>query len=474
MAGMSGWCDRCGFDYRPTLGLPHEWCWDGSADPAAVRSWVAVATEPYELRLVADCYVARLRSPGVSEVLEELVDHPSSAMRAAALESLARVAPGASGVIVAGALADQDRAVRRAARRALAEIGSAVAIGALRDDARSAEGDEWVEAVSALAVAGDREALENVRVLVRQGQGESTSAAFRSWAWMLVRLGDARDRSWLHEQVLGLLRAAQTSADPQLQRRAEWSHSQAVEALSREYPDEAEALVDAATAARGGGRIAASERVPLEPLEPRIVPKQILVYRESSSAVGYATLGKFGGQPDWAAEPAWPLGAEGRPMIFYGQLPLPGDPERMAYIFLSGDSHAHTFEPLGEGNALVLQPGAPSHRPTAPMAEGPQRLSVIAPASGVQPVRFESGADPTMWSWPDPPPGSYSKSLHGDWNKIGGTPLFLQGEQYPPGEGWRFGFQFTGSWAGWDPGDGAEIYGFVTEQGAGALLWQCH
>lgn len=357
---MKGWCDRCGLDYRPTLGLPCEWCWDGFADLATVRSWIDAATEPHELRRVAG-YIARLRAPAVVDVLEGLVDHPASPMRAAALASLARLAPGDSVEVLAGALADPDAAVRRAARGGLGEIGGQAAIEALRADSDSAVGDEWIESISARAMAGDREALEDARTLVRERQGETVTAAFRTFAWMLVRLGDSKDRTWLRERVLDLERRAQTEVDPWLRSRADRARTAAYEALGGEYPDEAEALVDAAAAVSGRRRATASDRVPLEPLEPRVVDKHILVRCDPPGPGASAGVGRFGGQPDWVAEPTWPLGAEGRPMIFYGQLPLPGEPERMAYIFLSGDSWAHTFVPLSDGNALVLQPGAPCH-----------------------------------------------------------------------------------------------------------------
>lgn len=471
---MSGWCERCGFDYRPVLGLPHDWCWDGVADSAAVRSWVEAASEPHELRFVAGYYIGRLRTAAAQDALEELVDHRAAPMRAAALQSLARVAPGDSIEALARALADPDADVRRAARMGLGEVGGQAAIEALRADSGTAAGDEWMETTSARAVAGDREALEDVRALVGERLGEFTTTPFRTFAWMLVRLGDATDRSWLHERVVELESSAHADPDPVLRMRADHAQRETYDALRDEYPDEFETLADAIAAARGMPRIKPSDRVPLEPLEPRTVAKHILVPCDPPSRGDSALVGKFGGQPDWVGEPTWPLGAEGRPMIFYGQLRLPGDTDRMAYIFLSGDSQAHTFTPLGDGNALVLQPGAPCHCRTAPRAEGPQRLNGVAPASGVQYVRFEPGADPQRWTWPEPPLGTYRDSLHGDWNKIGGTPLFLQGEEYPPGDGWRFAFQFTGGWAGWDPGDGAELYGFVTEQGAGALLWQCH
>lgn len=89
-------------------------------------------------------------------------------------------------------------------------------------------------------------------------------------------------------------------------------------------------------------------------------------------------------------------------------------------------------------------------------------------------VRLEEGADPSIWTWPDPPKDTRVRDQHGDWNKIGGTPLFLQGDATPAGEGWRFAFQFSADWAGRELGDGAECYGFTRDDGTGAFLWQCH
>jgi hypothetical protein len=55
--------------------------------------------------------------------------------------------------------------------------------------------------------------------------------------------------------------------------------------------------------------------------------------------------------------------------------------------------------------------------------------------------------------------------------KIGGTPLFLQAEDGPSGDGWRFAFQFDAGWAG---SDGGICHGFVNDGGRGAMLWQRH
>jgi hypothetical protein len=52
--------------------------------------------------------------------------------------------------------------------------------------------------------------------------------------------------------------------------------------------------------------------------------------------------------------------------------------------------------------------------------------------------------------------------------------MYLQGDEEPLGEGWTFAFQFTAAWFGDELADGAECYGFVNTDGAGAFLWQCH
>jgi hypothetical protein len=197
---------------------------------------------------------------------------------------------------------------------------------------------------------------------------------------------------------------------------------------------------------------------------------------------------KFGGQPDWVAQPAWPLGPGRWPMIFYGQFPLLGAPSRVAYLFFSAET-VDTFEPLADANAVVVQPGAAPQVDTLAMRNGPQLFESVRdtrprpPLYGNRPNRqrpyerfvvLTPGTDPPEWTWPKVPEGAYIATSHGDWNKIGGTPLFLQGNDWPHGHGWEFAFQFTASWAGHEFGDGAECYGFANTDGRGAFLWQCH
>ncbi len=190
---------------------------------------------------------------------------------------------------------------------------------------------------------------------------------------------------------------------------------------------------------------------------------------------------KFGGHPDWIERPAWPLGPDGSPMVFLAQFPTL-DRSRMLYVFYADQDR--NWEPLGPANAVVAQPGAAPQTPTRESTAGPQLFLPIERADRyTQPttahpyerfIDLQPGADPPVWQWPDLGKDEYLETRPDDWRKLGGTPLFLQGEDWPPGDGWEFAFQFTAGWAGHEFGDVAECYGFVNTDGRGAFLWQCH
>jgi hypothetical protein len=106
-----------------------------------------------------------------------------------------------------------------------------------------------------------------------------------------------------------------------------------------------------------------------------------------------------------------------------------------------------------------------------------RRLETATPSSrSLAPLRTfqQCRANPAEWSWPDLPSGSWLVDDSRDWNKLGGTPLFLQGEEWPPGDGWHFAFQFTAGAAGAERGDGAECYGYINDDGRAAFAWQGH
>lgn len=51
---------------------------------------------------------------------------------------------------------------------------------------------------------------------------------------------------------------------------------------------------------------------------------------------------------------------------------------------------------------------------------------------------------------------------------VGGTSLWLQGPEQPPGDGWTYAFQFGADLAA-ERGDGAVCYGWTSAQGRAAL-----
>jgi hypothetical protein len=218
------------------------------------------------------------------------------------------------------------------------------------------------------------------------------------------------------------------------------------------------------------------------PEPPRTVPKAVLAeLRPSSSDTPAGPVTKFGGQPDWIEQPAWPHASNGRPLVFYGQLVRERADCLYVFLNMSFSAEVHNFAPLGDGNAVVVQPGTGAcHLQTLPRATGPQLFERRDPP-GVPALFRRPGRVSPYERMVSTHPGADPQKAdddwdggHESWNKIGGTPQYLQGEEIPPGEGWEFAAQFTAGWAGCELGDGAECYVFTRADGTGAFLWQCH
>lgn len=217
----------------------------------------------------------------------------------------------------------------------------------------------------------------------------------------------------------------------------------------------------------------AAPQAPFGDEQPRTVTKRAMVGL-SPQPPSDPPAAKFGGHPDWLSQPQWPLEPDGRPMTFYGQLPLPEHSGQIAYLFIGSRDN---WQPLSDGNAVVVQPASTCHRPTVATARGPRLYERVHELDGFVQfsyarayerfVELRDAADPASWQ-PD------QDTMVEDWNKIGGTPRFLQDEQWPPGDGWRFAAQFTAGWAGRELADGAECYIFVRDDLNAAFLWQCH
>jgi uncharacterized protein YwqG len=187
--------------------------------------------------------------------------------------------------------------------------------------------------------------------------------------------------------------------------------------------------------------------------------------RKVLNFVEYASAGapktKFGGQPDWIQEPQWPLSTELQsPMRFIGQISL-GDefPEfqgKMAYIFMTEDDDKYvdgTWEPDGGENAVIIQPADEMSLAVKALVTGPSRQEY-----GIKITEAEEGV-----------------LEEGSW--IGGTPEFMQGEEYPePKENWIFLAQLDSCSLPFEVnfGDAGIAYVFVNKDAsAGKFLWQC-
>jgi uncharacterized protein YwqG len=203
---------------------------------------------------------------------------------------------------------------------------------------------------------------------------------------------------------------------------------------------------------------------------------------------------KFGGQPIWLDEPQWPLSREsGAPMRFICQIRLDEElfgamAARMAYLFMTdGEEYIDgTWEPEGGENAVVLQPsGMPVE--TSNLATGPTLYRMakkllhehLVPEACEYAVRLSYGEDPpqvdedVLATWSEDEEQEYERQLEG--NKLGGTPLFLQGPEFPGPGDWRLLLQLDSTKVPFfvNFGDTGVGYAFISVDGRKArFLWQ--
>jgi hypothetical protein len=205
---------------------------------------------------------------------------------------------------------------------------------------------------------------------------------------------------------------------------------------------------------------------------------------------------KFGGQPVWLSEPAWPLSrTTRRPMRFICQIKLPesvrAGGQEMAYIFMTEEDEYidGTWEPDGGENAVILQPG--SFTPvvtTEPRAAGDSLTSrrEIPPTlwQKMQGKLGGVGHEPVELAVREAPAGSSASGAVADadrfGSRIGGEPDWLQNEEWPEvgadGKKWLFLAQIDSAGDAFEVnfGDAGVAYIFVREDGRAArMLWQC-
>jgi len=238
--------------------------------------------------------------------------------------------------------------------------------------------------------------------------------------------------------------------------------------------------------------------VPREPIEPaaRIVPRWgMRLRRVEHEEPGPVT--RFGGQPYFPNEPVWPVHpAIGLPLTFLCQIAVPasviGDGTWLAHVFIDVANKDSVHDPEYDfpvaASSVIVHPSGRWWGPTERMKtgptyafewpdewpspdpqrdryrEGPQCGFVISEVDLVQ------GADPVNW----PSGGSWEMTTD-DWNKVGGSPLTLQGgEERLQSRGWKFLASFDAGWIGHEMGDAAHCCIWVHSDGRGLLDVQSH
>jgi hypothetical protein len=221
-----------------------------------------------------------------------------------------------------------------------------------------------------------------------------------------------------------------------------------------------------------------------------MVPRYSIRFQRTDTPVT-SLVTKFGGQPVWRTGPQWPLSrSNGQQMMFVGQVELAlrifGDVRgQMAYIFITDDiaGNLPTMNPEGGENAVVIQPGF-CEMSVAPAGIGPTQEECTSGLFGGTRRPVEFGAELSYEEDPDQlsngelgrldpaDRAGYFARLAG--SKVGGTPSWIQGPEFPPGGPWKLLLQLESE----RPlqlslGDAGVAYAFIDAHGQqGRLLWQ--
>lgn len=163
----------------------------------------------------------------------------------------------------------------------------------------------------------------------------------------------------------------------------------------------------------------------------------------------------------------------------------------MAYLFMSdsdGDDFVDgTYNPDGGENAIIIQPGN-NRFPYQEHSNGPSLYRMVEKTGQYflvrEPVEFRVELSPMedpdfiseeeRWKIPEEKRSKALPRLND--NKIGGTPAFLQGDEFPEGGNWRLLIQIDSCQVPFSInfGDAGVGFGFINETGdEGKFLWQC-
>jgi hypothetical protein len=206
---------------------------------------------------------------------------------------------------------------------------------------------------------------------------------------------------------------------------------------------------------------------------------------------------KVGGQPNWIAGPQWPLSRfSGTKMHFLAQFSLdselfPDSLSTMAYVFEAdpepSSDAGDIWQPGGGENAVILQPAGVPDVDTVPEATGPTIMTTVSDAAGTlrekqvtYVARLDRVTDPALVlheqldTLSDDESTAYLQAV--EFDKIGGTPAFIQDEEFPMcGRASTLAAQVSLVPSDWNLGDGGVGYVFMDRSGVnGRYLAQSH
>jgi uncharacterized protein YwqG len=187
---------------------------------------------------------------------------------------------------------------------------------------------------------------------------------------------------------------------------------------------------------------------------------------------------KFGGQPFRLNQSDWPKSKEtGNPMQFICQVVFdeelfPGSKGKIAYIFMTAEEDYvdDTWEPDGGENAVIIS-SIDNKIDKSLVFQGPTLEEYQVGLQIKAEPKFEISDDESS----DTEYDEYDLLLQG--NKIGGTPSFIQGEEFSEREGWQLLLQIDSTQVPFyiNFGDAGVGYIFVNKDcTVGKFIWQCH
>ena len=466
---MVDYCPRCGARDQDAQTFCYM-CSDGAADATRASEVVEAVRSG---RRAAHRILRDMTDPRAFEVVAAAATDPDDEVRRSALIALGGIRDARAIPVVVASLDHEDDLVRHSALDTLAELGPGAAdavaerLADPRDRQLAAQVLAWLHddrAIQPLAMAIESEDVIGLSVL----HGRMFSAL--SWIGgerAIAVLAGAADR----------IIAAEASRTHQ-----EWQTVQAASIVAQALIDmrdpSVEPILDRLRAPFPRLYVTPADPLPpfVAPPHPRrTVPRWSFDLQASETPIT-EPVGKVGGQPVWIESPTWPTGTDGAPTTFLAQFAIPG---RSGLVYLFLDPSDETYERQG---IVFAQPGRP---PDAwlPWATGPTTWAEVKGPRSFEPRVFlratesrlvlESGLDFDDWQVLLDDPATERDDDH-DWNKVLGTPRWLQGDETPVEPGWRFVFQYTAYRMGREMADGAECYGLLHDDGRSRFVVQSH